>query len=155
MEINVENLDLKKKAEKNTSDDKTVDSDRMSRKIILKNLFILSFACMLQFSAFNSFANLQSSLNKEEGLGTTGLALLYGVLVLTSLFIAPISMGRISTKWIMVWSMCTYIIYTATGFYPTWYTVIPASVIIGIVKYLTIYNTTILYLYINKVVHFK
>ncbi|XP_060607469.1 protein unc-93 homolog A-like isoform X1 [Ruditapes philippinarum] len=132
MEINVENLDLKSEEEKNTSDDKIVVSNKMSHAIILKNLFIVSFACMLQFSAYHSFANLQSTLNKEDGLGTTGLALLFGVMVLTSLFLAPISMGRISTKWIMTWSMCTYIIYTATGFYPTWYTVIPASVIIGI-----------------------
>ncbi|XP_045192103.2 protein unc-93 homolog A-like [Mercenaria mercenaria] len=53
-------------------------------------------------------------------------------MMLTSLFIAPITVQTISAKWIMIFSMCTYIIYMATGFYSSWYTVIPASLIIGI-----------------------
>ena len=118
-----------------STDGNTAALGNMSRTIIFKNLFVISFTCILQFSAFNSFANVQSSLNKEEGLGTTGLALLYVVMVLTSLFIATITAERISSKWIMTWSMCTYVAYTATGFYPNWYTVLPASVIIGIGRY--------------------
>ncbi|XP_053402243.1 protein unc-93 homolog A-like isoform X2 [Mercenaria mercenaria] len=117
---------------KGTSDKHDEHLDEMSKPIVYKNILVLSVASMLQFSAFNSFANLQSSLNKAEGLGTTGLALLYAVMMLTSLFITPITVERISTKWVMIWSMCTYIIYMATGFYPSWYTVTPASVIIGI-----------------------
>lgn len=103
----------------------------MTKAVILKNLLVVSVAFMLIFSAFNSFVYLQSSLNKEEGLGTTGVALLYICMVLSSIFVAPISVSRLSDKTVIVLSMLTYIVYVATGFYPAWSTIIPASVVIG------------------------
>lgn len=103
----------------------------VTKAVICKSLLIVSVAFMLLFSAFNSFVYLQSSLNKEEGLGTSGIALLYISMVLSGLFVAPISFSRLSDKTIIVLSMLTYIVYVSTGFYPAWSTIIPASVVIG------------------------
>jgi hypothetical protein len=41
-----------------------------SQKYILKNLFIIGLAWVFLFTAYGSAANLQSSLNSDEGLGT-------------------------------------------------------------------------------------
>ncbi|XP_052818570.1 protein unc-93 homolog A-like isoform X1 [Mya arenaria] len=95
------------------------------------NLIVLTFALTLNFSAFHSFQALQSSLNIAEGLGTTGLSVLYGTMVLTSLFFAQLTLVRYSYKWIMVISSLSYTAFMATGFYPAWSTVIPASLLIG------------------------
>ncbi|XP_053402238.1 protein unc-93 homolog A-like [Mercenaria mercenaria] len=105
--------------------------NKMTKFAIFRNLLTVSFAFMLLFSAFHSFANLQSSLNKEDGLGTSGMAVVYAAMVLTSLFLTPFTMEHFSYKWIMVVSMSTYIIYVSTGFYPAWSTIIPASLILG------------------------
>jgi hypothetical protein len=110
--------------------------DEMSVFSIFKNLLTIGVAFMLLFSAFNSFTFLQSSLNKEDGLGTSGLSSLYASMVLTNLFITPLTLARFSEKWIIVGSMSTYIVYVITGFYPAWSTVIPGSLIIGFGWYL-------------------
>ncbi|XP_052818569.1 protein unc-93 homolog A-like isoform X2 [Mya arenaria] len=95
------------------------------------NLIVLTIALTLNFTAFNSFQALQSSLNIAEGLGTTGLSVLYATMVLTSLFFAQLTLVRFSNKWIMVISSLSYTAFMATGFYPAWSTVIPASLLIG------------------------
>lgn len=107
----------------------------VSRFTIWINLLLLSFSFLISFSAFNSYSNLQSSINIEGGLGTTGLCLIYSTMVLTNLFITPITASRFGQKQIMVVCMSTYMVFVATGFLATWATVIPASVIIGLGKY--------------------
>lgn len=101
---------------------------------IYKNLLILSFAFVLLFSSLMSFSNIQSTVNIEEGLGTTGLAVLYATMVLTNLFVTLITLPLLSYKVMMFVSMAPYILYVATGFYSSWYTVLPASVAIGFGK---------------------
>ncbi|KAL4235137.1 Protein unc-93 A [Mactra antiquata] len=105
---------------------------KMSKVGVYRNLIVISVAFMLGFSAYNSFSSLQSSLNKDDGLGTTGLAISYAMMLLSSLLVTPVTMSRFTPKWIMVVSLITLLIYVATGFYPSWYTVIPASIIVGI-----------------------
>lgn len=41
-----------------------------SKTGIMKNLIIIGFAWVFLFTAYSSVANLQSSLNSDEGLGT-------------------------------------------------------------------------------------
>ena len=48
----------------------TIDSWLKSKKLILNNLFIIGLAWIFLFTAYGSAANLQSSLNSDEGLGT-------------------------------------------------------------------------------------
>ena len=50
----------------------------MKKLRIWKNVIILSFGFVLLFTAFQSISNLQSTMNSDEGLGTTSLAMVYG-----------------------------------------------------------------------------
>ena len=54
---------------------------QMKKLRIWKNVIILSFGFVLLFTAFQSISNLQSTMNKDEGLGTTSLAMVYGKFV--------------------------------------------------------------------------
>lgn len=48
---------------------------------ILKNVGLISAAFMIQFTAFQGTANLQSSINAKDGLGTVSLSAIYAALV--------------------------------------------------------------------------
>ncbi len=47
-------------------------------------------------------ANLQSSLNSDEGLGTASLSTIYFTLVISSMFLPPILIEKFGTKWTIV-----------------------------------------------------
>ena len=103
----------------------------MTKFQILRNLFVVSFAFMFMFTAFQSLTNLQSTLNREEGVGTGGLSILYGALVISCLFVPPFVIGHLGCKWTIALSMVCYIVYMAANFYAIWGLMAPASVIIG------------------------
>jgi quinol-cytochrome oxidoreductase complex cytochrome b subunit len=52
----------------------------MSKFQILKNVVAVSFGFLFLFTSFQSLTNLQSTLNKDEGIGTGGLSIIYGTL---------------------------------------------------------------------------
>ena len=52
-----------------------------SKYNIYKNLIIIGLAWVLLFTAFQSMANLQSSLNQDANLGTKSLSTIYFTLV--------------------------------------------------------------------------
>ncbi|XP_059089375.1 UNC93-like protein [Tigriopus californicus] len=97
-----------------------------------KNVVIISFAFMLLFTAFQSMANLQSSINKVNGLGTYSLSVIYGALVLSCMFLPSVIIKTISVKWTMVFSMFCYSTYIAAQFYPSFGTLIPGAIILGL-----------------------
>lgn len=104
---------------------------QMSRWRILKNLGVVSFGFLCLFTSFQSLSNLQSSLNKDDGLGVVGLAVLYGALVISCMFVPPFVIARLGCKWTIVASMCCYILYMAANFYAIWGTIIPTAIILG------------------------
>lgn len=105
---------------------------KMTKFQIIKNLLVVSFAFLFLFTAFQSLSNLQSSLNREEGLGTVGLSVIYGALVFSCMFLPPFIIDIIGCKWTVAFSMLCYILYMAANFYATWWTIIPSAVILGI-----------------------
>jgi len=115
----------------NSESSPNVTLTKMTTFGVYKNLIVLSFSFLLLFSSLMSFSNIQSTVNIEGGLGTTGLAVFYAVMVFTSLFVTLITVPLLSYKTMMMLSMLTYICYVATGFYSSWYTVVPGSVIVG------------------------
>lgn len=102
------------------------------KKRMMRNVLIVSMAWVFQFTAFQALTNLQSSINQEHGLGTAGLATLYASLIVSCLFLPPTLISKLGCKWTIAVSMIGYIIYTVANFYPTFGTIIPASVIIGL-----------------------
>ncbi|KAM4694034.1 protein unc-93 homolog A-like isoform 1-T2 [Discoglossus pictus] len=97
----------------------------------LKNILVVSFGFLLLFTAFGGLQSLQSSLNADKGLGVASLSIIYGALIISSMFVPPILIKKIGCKWTIVASMCCYITYSLGNFYPSWYTLIPTSMILG------------------------
>ncbi|XP_033369023.1 protein unc-93 homolog A [Parus major] len=98
----------------------------------LKNVLVISFGFLLLFTAYSGLQSLQSSLNAEEGLGVASLSVLFAALTLSSMFLPPIVIKKLGCKWTIVVSMCGYVAYSLGNFYASWYTLIPASVILGL-----------------------
>ncbi|XP_016083372.2 protein unc-93 homolog A [Ornithorhynchus anatinus] len=98
----------------------------------LKNVIVVSLGFLLLFTAYGGLQSLQSSLNQEEGLGVTALSVLYGALILSSMFLPPMLIKKFGCKWTIVVSMCCYIAFSLGNFYPSWYTLIPTSMILGL-----------------------
>ncbi|XP_053401423.1 protein unc-93 homolog A-like [Mercenaria mercenaria] len=105
---------------------------KMTKFQVLKNLVVVSIAFLFLFTAFQSLSNLQSSLNREEGIGTVGLSVIYGALVISCMFLPPFIIDIIGCKWTVAFSMLCYILYMAANFYATWWTIIPSAIILGI-----------------------
>lgn len=98
---------------------------------ITKNMLIVSFGFLFLFTAFQSLQNLQSSLNPDKGLGLASLSVIYCALILSCMFVPPIMVGRLGCKWTLVISMVGYVLYTSANYYAKWWTLIPASILIG------------------------
>ncbi len=110
--------------------------DKAEKRKILKNLVIVSCAFMFLFTAFQSLQNLQSSLNKDDGLGLVSLSVIYGALIVSCMFMPPLLINKLGLKWTISFSMSFYVLYTMANFYSRWYTLIPASILLG--KFLNI-----------------
>ncbi|XP_061284538.1 protein unc-93 homolog A isoform X3 [Bos javanicus] len=72
------------------------------------------------------------SLYSEEGLGVAALSTLYGGMLLSSMFLPPVLIGKLGCKWTLVLAMCCYVAFSLGNFYASWYTLIPASVLVGL-----------------------
>ncbi|XP_076243200.1 UNC93-like protein [Calliopsis andreniformis] len=119
----------------------STDDDTQSRKFklsrgekwrILKNIGTVSIAFMVQFTAFQGTANLQSSINASDGLGTVSLSAIYAALVLSCIFVPTFVIKRLTVKWTLCVSMLCYAPYIGSQFYPKFYTLVPAGVLLGL-----------------------
>lgn len=117
------------------------DDDTQSRKFklsrsekwrILKNIGTVSIAFMVQFTAFQGTANLQSSINAQDGLGTVSLSAIYAALVLSCIFVPTFLIKRLTVKWTLCVSMLCYAPYIGSQFYPKFYTLVPAGILLGL-----------------------
>lgn len=99
---------------------------------ILKNIACVSAAFMVQFTAFQGTANLQSSINAAEGLGTVSLSAIYAALVVSCIFVPTFVIKRLTVKWTLCVSMLCYAPYIAAQYYPKFYTLVPSGVLLGI-----------------------
>ncbi|KAK6981925.1 protein unc-93 A, partial [Biomphalaria glabrata] len=103
----------------------------MTVKVILKNVFVVSLAFTFLFTAFNSMANLQTSLNKEDGVGAWSMSTIYVSLIVSCMFLPNFIISRLGCKWTIPISMIGYILFMGANFYAVKGTMIPASIILG------------------------
>ncbi|XP_066286576.1 protein unc-93 homolog A-like [Branchiostoma lanceolatum] len=109
----------------------TQSSQPTSTKRIWKNLIALSLVFMVNWTAFEAIQNLQSTLNSEAGLGVVSLSCVYGSMVLSCLY-APLLIHKVgSCKWTIVVCLFGHVLYTGSNFYPSWFTLIPSSILLG------------------------
>lgn len=96
-----------------------------------QNVLILSGSVTAVFTAYLAIQNLQSSLNQGEGLGLISLSCMYACIILSGIM-APTFINIFGEKWTLVISCMCHVIYTGTNFYPSFATLIPSSVLLGL-----------------------
>ncbi|CAF4932683.1 unnamed protein product [Pieris macdunnoughi] len=101
-------------------------------KRIVKNVVIISLAFMVHFTAYGGAANLQSSINAEEGLGMSSLAAVYAGFILSNIFLPTAVIKWIGTKWAISLSFVAYMPFIAAQLWPSFYTMIPAGLCVGL-----------------------
>ena len=101
------------------------------RRWAYKNVLGIGFSVMFILTAFFSLQNLQSSINSDGGLGLITLTVLYFFFVSFG-FLAPSALNILGTKYSLVTGFSFFVFYSFANFYPSWYTLVPASVIAGI-----------------------
>ena len=110
---------------KDESDDK-----RKSKRWAYKNVYGLSVAYVVLFTAFIGLQNLQSSINSAGGLGLVTLSLLYAMFIAAG-FVTPGFLKLFGTKYSLLFGFICHLIYTLANYYPSWYTLVPGSILIG------------------------
>ncbi|GFR03853.1 UNC93-like protein [Trichonephila clavata] len=75
---------------------------------------------------------LQSTINKREGVGTVSQAVVYTSFGLSSLLLPNFVIKKFGTKNTLFIAILLYIPYIAANFHPSWTTLIPSAVLIGI-----------------------
>lgn len=120
-----ESIDVKQSESINPEEAKKV------KRIILKNLFIIGFGWVFLFTAYSSIANLQSSLNSDDGLGTVSLSTIYVSLILSCIFLPTILIKKLGVKWTIFFSQLAYVLYIGANIFPRYYTLVPGAIILG------------------------
>ena len=105
-------------------------SPKAAKIWMYKNLVGLGMSFLLVFSAFLSLRNLQSSINSEGGLGLVTLSILYLFYALAG-FVTPGIIRLLGTKYSLLGGFVCHLLYVVANYYPSWYTLIPASVLLG------------------------
>lgn len=99
----------------------------------LRNVIVLSLSFTSVFTAYVSLQNLQSSLNQEDGLGVISLSCLYACIIFSGV-LAPTIVKTIGGKLSLVIPWIVHVVYTGANFFPGFATLLPASVLLGLVS---------------------
>ncbi|KFM59432.1 Protein unc-93-like protein, partial [Stegodyphus mimosarum] len=103
-----------------------------SKAQIIKNLLILSSGFLLLFTAYDGLSNLQSTINREQGIGVTSQATVYVSFCISALLFPKYVIQKIGCKNTITLSMLTYVPYISSNFYPHWILMIPSSILTGL-----------------------
>jgi MFS family permease len=102
-----------------------------STKNEFRNTLVLSGAFTAIFTAYLAIQNLQSSLNQEQGLGLISLSCMYACIIISGI-LAPAIINVLGEKKVLVISFICHVIYIGTNFYPSFATLVPSSVLLGL-----------------------
>lgn len=104
-----------------------------SRRSIWKNFVTLCMGLMFCFMSFLPLRNLQSSLYSSNHLGNIALFAMYISFVVGSVLSTWISQN-IKPKGILLVAVACHILYAGANLYPSFYSLITTSVIVGFVQ---------------------
>ena len=114
----------------NESNVRANDQGKLAKKTMYQNLGIISFSFLLLFSAFHSLQSLQTSM--ADGLCNIGNIILNVLSMVSCMFLPPFILSKFGMKKTIMFSMLGYVSYTAASLYANWLTIIPASVVLGV-----------------------
>ena len=110
----------------------TAEEIKKEKKRIWKNIFLISLSFLMLFTSYGGLSRLQSSLHRDEGMGTISQAVLYSALVVSCLFVPKALITVIGHKWTIAVSMGCYVLWMAANGYAVWGTMIPTSILVGL-----------------------
>ena len=132
--VDTSNITMEERKSVNVESDPLIlvtdNVDRKTKRVILKDLVVLTSSFLLVFSAYNALQNLESSLNREHGVGLASLSCIYGGIVVSCL-IAPFLISNAGAKWVVCLGFTLHIVFVCSNFYPRLYTLIPSSLLLG------------------------
>lgn len=99
----------------------------------VRNTVVISTSFTFVCIAYLALQNLQSSLNQEANLGVLSLACMYAFFIVSAT-LAPTFIKLVGGKIALVIAWIGQSLYTASNFYPHFATLIPSSVILGLVS---------------------
>lgn len=105
---------------------------KRQRRMIMKNILLISLAFLCNFTAYGGLSRLQSSLHIDEGMGVITQSVLYGALMISCMFLPKLLINLIGHKWTITVSFSGYIVWMAANGYAVWETMIPASILVGL-----------------------
>lgn len=89
-----------------------------SKKTIIHQSTLLAIGAVGIFASYSGVSSLQSTLNFEESIGTTSLALCFASTIVTNATIASIVLDRAGAKAILIFSEVTFVLFTLANIYP-------------------------------------
>ncbi|XP_054718105.1 protein unc-93 homolog A-like [Uloborus diversus] len=99
---------------------------------ILKNAFVLSSGFILLFTANDALTMLQSTINREQGIGVDTQAIIFACFCVSALLLPKYVIKKIGCKATLVFSMASYVPILAANFYPRWALMVPCAILSGI-----------------------
>ncbi|KAL8590614.1 hypothetical protein ACOMHN_011050 [Nucella lapillus] len=105
---------------------------QLSQNGIKKNVVVVSVGFLFVFTSFQAISNLQTSLNKEDGVGAYSLSAIYAALILSCVFLPKFVIARLGCKWTIPLCMIAYALYMAANFYAVIWLLTIAGVLVGI-----------------------
>ena len=111
---------------------RTTNTVVFSKFQIWKNLLMMCSSYFLIFTAFNSSKNIQSTLNKESGIGSTSLAVVFAGMVISAMILPSLVIKLFGVRRCMTMSLLGFVVYISTNIYPVWAVVVPGAVLGGV-----------------------
>ncbi|CAL1261115.1 unnamed protein product [Larinioides sclopetarius] len=103
----------------------------VSKLKIIKNLIVISFSFLFLKSGDEGLTMLQTTMNKEKGIGTITMAIIFLSDGLTSLLFSSYIVKKLGTKNSLFLGIVTSLPFIACNFYPAWITMMPSAVLRG------------------------
>ncbi|GBN71885.1 UNC93-like protein [Araneus ventricosus] len=103
----------------------------LSKSRIIKNLIVVSVSFFILKTGDEGIFMLQTTMNKDEGVGTISVAVMYVSYGLTSLLISSFLIKKLGAKNSLLLAIITCLPFIASNFYPTWITMLPSAIFRG------------------------
>nr|XP_039257120.1 protein unc-93 homolog A-like isoform X1 [Styela clava] len=94
--------------------------------------YVFAISVFITFGSFFVIMALQSSINIEDGLGNKAVTTGYASSIVCALLVTPVLLRILKPKVAIIFSDVCYLLYAASNAYPSLYTLIPGSILVGI-----------------------
>ncbi|XP_054718402.1 protein unc-93 homolog A-like [Uloborus diversus] len=98
---------------------------------IIKNLFVLCSGFLFLYIAYDALFMLQSTMNREQGIGVACQAIVYSFFCLCSLLLPKYIIKKLGSKVTLTIGMFACVPYVAANFYPHWAVMVPCALSAG------------------------